>query len=91
MTFEEAMVNVGEAIQALEAANAALREELVDVYSDLVAMNCTHKDKASGETRLDSMAISTNARAMRFLAKKGKIVIEKEFGRRVIGKWAKQE
>ena len=38
-------------------------------------------------TYLDSSAISANADAMRLAARLGKIVIEDEAGRRVIGRW----
>lgn len=71
-------------VNPLLAENAKLREEITEIYRDLVAQNCTMHDG-----KLDSMAISTNANAMRFLAKQGDIIIERECSRRVIGKWTK--
>ncbi len=61
---------------------AELEVDIVELNQEIVSQNCTCQDGT-----LDSMAISTNAQAMRFLAEKGLLVIEKEFGRRVIGKW----
>lgn len=67
-----------------EAENKELQADLIEARMDLVAQNCTIQDGS-----LDSMAITANAIAMRFLAKHDKIIIEKEYGRRVIGHWVK--
>lgn len=67
-----------------QAENEKLKEELIEIHREFVAQNCTMRDG-----KLDSMALSINARTMRFLAERGEIVIEKEFGRRVIGHWSK--
>ncbi len=41
--------------------------------------------------KLDSMALTSYADAMRLLAKHGRLIIKKEVGRRVIGEWVKKE
>lgn len=60
--------------------NKELKEHLIDITNQ----SCLGQDG-----KLDSMALSTNADAMRLLAKYGEIIIEKEYGRRVIGHWSK--
>jgi len=65
--------------------NERLKEEIIELNKEIVSQNCAMQDGS-----LDSMAITTNALAMRFLAEKGIIIIEKEYGRRVIGRWAEQ-
>jgi len=56
-------------------------QEMVDLIRDAVAQACDN----SGV--LDSMAISTWADAMRLLARHGRLVIDDDKGRRVIGRW----
>ena len=70
----------------LQAEKKRLLEQLIEVNMELVAQDCVMQDGS-----LDSTAITTYADAMRFLAKHGKITIEKEYGRRVIGYWASPE
>lgn len=67
----------------LQADNERLKEELIETNIEIVQQSCAGRDG-----KLDSMAISTYAAAMRFLAVEGKVIIEEEFGRRVIGRWA---
>ena len=76
-------------IEALATLNKLLEGDLVIMQSEFVADACTCTEKDGGKI-LDSCAISSRADAMRFLAERGKIIIEKEYGRRVIGKWAEQ-
>lgn len=57
-------------------------ERLRELVLDLTAQAC----ERDGE--LDSMAISTYADAMRYLADLGWVTIDKQAGRRVIGRWA---
>ena len=60
-------------------------EQATEIIMDLVAHGCTVDTES--ETWLDSMASGTYADAMRFLAERGKIEINRECGRRVIGRW----
>ena len=66
---------------------ADLIDELTDSLIDHIAQSCTTHNTEDGSTYLDSSAISANADAMRLAARLGKIVIEDEAGRRVIGRW----
>ncbi len=68
-------------VAKLKEENKLLEQDIIELNREIVSQNCTCSDG------LDGMAISTNAEAMRFLADKGIITIEKEYGRRVIGKW----
>jgi len=74
-------------VERLRKMNELLEGDLVIMQSEFVADTCTCTEK-DGSKILDSCAVSSRADAMRFLAERGKIVIEKEYGRRVIGKWA---
>jgi uncharacterized protein YigA (DUF484 family) len=70
--------------------NERLKEKYKDLLIDYVGMNCTVSKSMRGkddEDELDSMAISSNAEAMRELAEMGLIIIRTEYGRRVLGKW----
>jgi len=59
-----------------------LREtDLLDALADMVNQHCQYKDY------LDSGGLSANDEAMRLLAAHGRLKIEKEYGRRVIGHW----
>ena len=58
------------------------------LLEDMVNQHCTVENK--GQTYLDSMALSANADAMRYLASKGKLKITNEHGRRVIAEWPKK-
>jgi hypothetical protein len=61
--------------------------ELLEALEDMVNQHCTvNGDK--GQTYLDSMALSANASAMRILAKRKRIVIEVEHGRRILANWS---
>lgn len=69
--------------EALDAENAALkaeRDDLLETLADVTNQACRMDDGI-----LDSMALSANAGAMRVLAEHGVIVIDEEYGRRVIG------
>jgi len=61
---------------------AELEEEVKELLVDVVGQHCACRDGT-----LDSMAISTNAQAMRRLAELNIIEITDEAGRRVLGKW----
>ena len=58
-------------------------DELLDALQEMVAQHC---ESTEAQCTLDSCAISSNADAMRILAKYGRLKIEREFGRRVIGR-----
>ena len=60
-------------------------EETIEILMDMVIQNCSVKQE-DGTIIYDSMALSTNADAMRFLAEHGKLIIEKECGRRIIAR-----
>ena len=59
--------------------------EMEDVLVDVVNQACMCE---SG--KLDSMCLSAYADAMRLLAQRGRLLIEKEYGRGVIGTWANE-
>lgn len=61
-----------------EADNKRLREALIDAI---------HQACAQSDGKVDSMALSSYANTLRLLAETGDFVIEKEYGRRVIGHW----
>ena len=70
--------------------NERLKEKYKELLIDYVEQNCTVSRSMRGkddEDELDSMAISSNADAMRELAEMGLITIRTEYGRRVLGKW----
>ena len=60
---------------------ARLKEDYADLAESMIRNTCTNNEN------VDSMAISTYAAAIRFLASIGCIKIEHECGRRVIGRW----
>jgi len=62
---------------AAEARCAALEEALLD----MVYQHCSC---GSDDPKLDSMALSANADAMRLLAEYGKLTITTEVGRRIL-------
>ena len=62
---------------------AELNKELLEALIDMVNQHCYLR----GEDKLDSMALTANAGAMRLLAELGVVEIEDEYGRRVIGKF----
>jgi len=70
-----------------EIKNNALMnlEELLEVFEDLTIQHCMCGGK------LDSMAMGTNADAIRMLDKLGLATIERESGRRVIAKIGKEQ
>jgi len=62
--------------------------ECNELIADLVAQSCgAMNDKEPSEKTVDSQAITTYARAIRYLASINRIKIDKEAGRRVIGHW----
>lgn len=61
------------------AAFVREREQLRDALLDVVWQAC-----GSGEGRLDSMALSAYANALRLLAEHGLVTIDDEYGRRVL-------
>jgi hypothetical protein len=62
-------------------------DELLEALEDMVNQHCTVNGKEC-PAYLDSMALSANAYAMRVLAKHKRIVIKKEYGRRIIADWS---
>ena len=63
-------------------ATQLMLDEALDLLADMVGQHCYSPDGG-----LDSMALSANAAAMRFLTTIGRIRIEREYGRRVIGQF----
>ena len=59
-------------------------DEVIELLADMVAQHCGGLYGRPARD-LDSMALGVNADAMRYLAKLGRIEIESEYGRRVIG------
>jgi hypothetical protein len=57
-------------------------EELLDVLADLARMQFSDDGG-----RANSMCSSTGAEALRLLARHGRVEIEKEAGRAVVGRW----
>lgn len=64
------------------AAGPALADEATEYLEEVLNQSCRLYDGT-----LDSGAIRTYADAMRYLAKRGRFTIEREAGRRVIGRW----
>lgn len=62
-----------------------LKEELMEAYYE-VAQHCTMRDGT-----VNSMAISGNANAIRFLAKHNQIKIIREYDEQIIGEWIKEK
>lgn len=62
--------------------------ELEEALVEMVEQHCagTRRKGEAEDPPLDSYALSANARAMRVLAKRGRLRIEKDFGRCVTGK-----
>lgn len=65
---------------ALEQLNEAL-----DELQDMAAQHCLRTD----DGKFDSGGLSADAHTLRLLAKHGRFVIEREYGRMVVGCWAK--
>ncbi len=63
----------------------------VDKDNNPCGFSSIRRDAGEIHSHLNSMALSVNADAMRLLAKHGRLVITKEYGRCVIGKWPKKE
>jgi hypothetical protein len=59
--------------------------EATDLIAELVGQQCANLDGT-----LDSMAISTYAEALRFLAKMSRVEITAEHGRRVLARWSER-
>lgn len=57
-------------------------DRALDALEDMVRQHCETRD---GD--FDSWALSANAHAMYLLAEAGRFVVEKEAGRRVIGRF----
>ena len=64
--------------------------DLLEALEDMVNQNCQITNE-KGETYLDSFALSAHAHAMRLLSDYGRLNIEAQTGRRVIGHWANAE
>jgi len=60
-------------------------EEATSHVVDLVAQSCWYSELDRVEGELDSLAISTYAHALRWLAEQGYFKIKHQVGRRVIG------
>lgn len=60
--------------------------EALDILEDVLNQSCRDKD---GD--IDSCALSAYARGLRFLATRGRFRIDREFGRRVIGRWISED
>ena len=59
--------------------------ECLDILEDVIVQCCTDESVKDASTpRLDSMALSSYADALRFLAKHGRVTIVSEYGKRVI-------
>ena len=71
---------IAEKEKQIKEKNAEI-EDLLETISDFVDQNCLIENNPA---KWDSMAISTNAYAMRLLAKKKKMKIISECGKRVI-------
>ena len=74
-----------EEIKELQEQKEELKNLLIEINSEIVGKWCTNQDG-----KLDSRAIPTYARAIRFLAEYDLITIEDESGRRVIGHWSER-
>ena len=61
-------------------------KEVFELLCDVINQACLQSDNKT----LDSMALSSYADAMRYLADKGKLKIKKEAGRRVIAEWIEE-
>lgn len=60
-------------------------EECLELLEDVVVQCCTDESiKDVSTPRLDSMALSSYADALRFLAKHGRVTVVSEYGKRVI-------
>ena len=65
----------------------AENKKLLDLLEDAIVQACYNPQKTEGAIdELDSCALSAFANAMRYLAKKGRIKILHEAGRRIIAK-----
>lgn len=68
--------------------------DVLEALTDMVSQHCIgweEQKKDLYDREYDSMALSANADAMMVLAEHGKLKIVHEYGRRVIGKWVKEE
>lgn len=65
-------------IRALKAAV----DDLMDAVADCVSQGCTMEDGT-----LDSLAISSYRDAILLLAQHGRVVIDHQYGRRVLAHW----
>ena len=72
----------GEASFPPQAVRTSDLEEVLDVLEDVVNQACL-----AGDNLVDSMALTAYADAMRLLARHGRLDVEDEDGRRVIGRW----
>lgn len=62
-------------------------QECIELLEDTIVQCCTDESVKNGSTpRLDSMALSSYADSLRYLAKHGRVSIISEYGRRVIAK-----
>lgn len=77
--------NCGEMVN-LDVWMRELRKEDEDLLLEVILQACGKRDCPHSEWYLDSMALSTYADAIRFLAKRKRVEIINEGGRRVIAK-----
>ena len=61
-------------------------ESVLDCLEDMVNQHCS-VDEDNKEVTLNSMCLTANAEAMRLLARYGRIIITKEYGRAIIAKY----
>jgi hypothetical protein len=69
----------------------ALVEELIESVKDAVYQHCSCRIEKEDDDIYDSGAITTNAGAMRLLARLGLFEITSEHGRRVVGKFTEKK
>lgn len=86
-------------LEKVFAEKDALIEELIDALEDVINQACvTFEQVEDGPNPslvqsevLDSMALSAYAHGMRVLARLGRIEVEHEYGRRVVGRFVKDD
>lgn len=71
-------------LDALDEAEREVRLAL-DTLEDVIGQAC-----GDGERGLDSVALSAYANGMRYLARHKRLVIDDEYGRRVIAHWPEE-
>ena len=97
----ETMSMLDDRIAELEDENAALQREntaLLDLVEDLARQHCytgtairDYNGQVAGTLVTDSGALTTDAIALRQLAKRGRFRVVAEHGRMVVGYWPENE